>query len=199
MFEVELKYRVPHPETLRRRMIDLGGVFIARVENRDTYFNHPSRDFRQTGEAFRIRHEDGIPMVTYKSPKVADHNQTGVKARRELEWRLDPGDADGSRMQSLLLHLGFEIVAQVVKWRESFRLDQDDDRITLTLDEVYQHQRDSTLGWYCEIESVFPMGEPPADQVDLARQRLMAVAEQLELTEVEPLSYLRLVLADQTD
>ncbi len=55
MFEVELKFHVPNPDVTRRSIDALGATVASTCTHADTYFNHPCRDFRQTGEALRIR------------------------------------------------------------------------------------------------------------------------------------------------
>src|SRR4051794_30357478 len=44
-FEVEIKFRVADHDDLRRRLIAMGGVPGADVEQEDLYLAHPSRDF----------------------------------------------------------------------------------------------------------------------------------------------------------
>ncbi len=180
MFEVEQKYRVDDPQSLRQRLINAGAVATASESHVDTYFNHPCRDFAATREALRIRRVDGRPSLTYKGNKLPGE----IKARRELQWRLDPGDVDGEKMETLLKLLGFREVATVRKERESFAAGDPPGGLVVTIDQVEQ------LGTYAEIEA------PPAarEEVEQARCRVAALAAQLSLRETEPKSYLRLVV-----
>ena len=53
--EVELKFPLPDPQFLESQLLELQAVQAETLEQIDCYFNHPSRDFRTTGEAFRVR------------------------------------------------------------------------------------------------------------------------------------------------
>lgn len=185
MYEVEQKYRVADVRGLRDRLLQIGAVPTAEESHEDAYFNHPCRDFAETREALRVRRVDGRPSLTYKGPKLPG----AIKARRELEWRLDPGDADGENTVTLLGLLGFRPVATVRKDRESFTARDDSGELVVTIDRV------ETLGTFAEIEAL-------ADEVDgvgAARNRVAAMAGKLALREAEPKSYLRLVVERLTD
>ncbi len=71
MFEVEQKYRVDDVSDLQSRLDQRGASRGDLEQHSDTYYNHPNRDFSQTGEAFRIRRINGIPLITYKGAKLA--------------------------------------------------------------------------------------------------------------------------------
>lgn len=180
MYEVEQKFRVDDPQRLRQLLKEIGAVATAVQSHADTYFNHPCRDFQTTREALRIRRVDDRPSLTYKGAKLPGE----IKARRELEWRLDPGDENGSKMESLLNLLGFCEVATVRKQRESFTADAPWDGMVVTIDQVEQ------LGTYAEIE----LSVADTDEVENARRRVAALAEKLALRDSEPKSYLRLLV-----
>jgi adenylate cyclase class 2 len=180
MFEVELKFPVRDSASLAERLGQLGAEPLGAETHADTYYNHPCRDFAETREALRVRRIDGVPRVTYKGPKLSGE----IKARWELEWRLDPGDPDGAKTETLLQSLGFEAVATVLKRRQSFRVIDGDEPLTVTLDQVEQ------LGSYAEIETV-ARGEA---EVPAARDRVARLAERLGLRTPEPKSYLRMLL-----
>ncbi|TWU01800.1 class IV adenylate cyclase [Neorhodopirellula pilleata] len=185
MFEIELKFRVDDHDALIHRVVAEGGVLVSRHRNDDTYYKHPCRDFAATSEALRIRREDGKPMITYKGPKLAGSN---VKAREELEWRLDPGDPDGTSMEHLLTQLGFQRVTTVSKDRQTFRVGSESDAMTVTIDDV------DVVGKYAEIERVLASNHPTIDEVARARQEVQELADRLGLTNPEPRSYLRMLL-----
>lgn len=194
MFEVELKFHVADPSILIEQIAFQGAVFVSEDRNEDTYYNHPCRDFAETGEALRVRREGDKPMVTYKAPKLAaSGGQPGgeVKAREELEWRLDPGDQDGKSMERLFTHLGFRNVATVCKQRKTFRLGSDENALTITVDQV------DDVGHYAEIECVLPTNEPTDKQVAEARNRVQTLANRLGLSQSESRSYLRMLLERQ--
>lgn len=190
MFEIEQKYHVDDRDVLTAQLAAEFAILVSEHQNDDTYYNHPCRDFAQTGEALRVRRIDGVPLVTYKGKKSPGE----VKAREELEWRLDPGDNDGLAMERLLLHLGFHAVATVSKRRQTYRLGASDDCLTVTIDEVPALQRDSAAGLFAEVECVLPSDAPTNDEIDTARKRVTDLAQKLKLTKPEPRSYLRMVL-----
>ncbi|MCM2372504.1 class IV adenylate cyclase [Aporhodopirellula aestuarii] len=190
MFEVEQKYHVHNRAELVERLAIEDAILVSENENRDTYYNHPCRDFSQTGEALRVRRIDGVPLVTFKGTKRPGL----VKAREELEWRLDPGDDDGTKMERLLIHLGFREVATVTKRRETYRLGGAEDAITITIDEVASLGRDGQAGLFAEIECVLPDANPTDDTIEATRARVSSLALTLGLREPEPRSYLRMQL-----
>lgn len=209
MFEVEQKYRVGDEPALRERLSRLGAVPGGRETHVDTYYNHPCRDFATTREALRIRRIDGRPRITYKGVKLPGD----IKARRELEWPLDPGDPDGDNAEELLRLLGFREVAVVRKRRESFLCPQapplpqapavpDDENglgrpekqapsggLLVTIDDVER------LGTFAEIEAT----AMAIDDVAAARDRVAGLAAGLALRAAEQKSYLRLLVEKLTE
>lgn len=179
MFEVEQKFRIGPADDLCHRLAAVGGTFAGEESHADTYYNHPCRDFAQSREALRIRRIDGVPWVTYKGPKLPG----AVKARRELEWRLDPGDPVGERMESLLEALGFQPLATIRKRRRTFTLGDNDGELTVAVDQV------EGLGEFAEIELM-----TEDHLVERSRGRVETLAEWLEMRTPEPKSYLALAL-----
>lgn len=177
MLEVEAKYRVPAGWALP-------AAFAASHEpterHEDHYLAAPDRDFKATGEAFRLRRLNGRNFLTYKGPK---HPGT-VKTRTEIEVPIG-GDADDpSDALGLLGCLGYRPVAVVRKTRRPFRLDRDGRPVTVCLDEV------DGVGSFAEVEVMADEGRAEAAQAVVRR-----VAAELGLTDHEPRSYLTLVLA----
>ncbi len=179
-FEIEQKFHVEDVSELERRLAELGAIETGTQRHSDSYYNHPSRDFRETREALRIRRVDGVPMITYKGPKLPG----SVKARKECEWRLDPGDRDGSATEELLQILGFQSVAVVTKSRRCFELPGELHEFDVVIDEV------PFLGRFAEVELVV---EGP-NQVEEARRRIAEISADLGLRQAEPRSYLTMLL-----
>ncbi len=190
MFEIEQKYHVSDRHHLVAKLDAIGAILVSEKDNTDTYYNHPCRDFAQTGEALRVRREDGLPLVTYKGQKLPGD----VKAREELEWRLDPGDTDGKLMERLLTQLGFRIVATVSKRRQTYRWGSTEDPLTITIDEVPDLGSATAPGLFAEIETVLDSNAPSPDEVESARARVSKLAERLGLNRPESRSYLRMIL-----
>ena len=178
-FEVEQKYPVADVEELRGRLNDLGWIETRRESHRDAYLNHPCKDFRQTGEALRIRRIDDAGYVTYKGPKLSGD----IKAREELEWCLGQDDPDGGRTESLLIQLGFRPVATVTKVRTVFE-HRDNRQTIVVMDRV------DSLGCFAEIESVVAN----RTAVEAGRKRVADLATALSLNRSEPRSYLTMLL-----
>lgn len=180
--EAECKFRVQDPASLRLQLNKIGAVFIKLEEHRDTYLRHPSRDFRATNEALRIREIDGEPFITYKGPRLAGP----IKIRPEIELPMVSGTADD--WLKIWGHLGFVVALTVPKSREVYRFELSSRNVIITLDHV------EPLGYFTEIERI--VSEP--SEIALAQQDIQEIGRMLGLTQVEPRSYLGLLLANQT-
>jgi adenylate cyclase class 2 len=174
MYEVELKLGADH-EVVRERLRALDADPLGTVEQADTYYEHPVREFAETDEAFRVRREtaDGETeaRVTYKGPLV----EAASKTREEFETGVD----DGATMERLLEELGFEPFETVEKRRERFELEG----YTVTLDAV------TGLGEYVEVET-------EAEAVEPAREGAVDLLSELGLDPDDQIrtSYLGLLL-----
>jgi adenylate cyclase class 2 len=179
MYEVELKLRADH-ESLRERLADHGADHVDSRRQTDTYYDAPHRDFAQTDEALRIRHEqpadgEAVTKVTYKGPLVEAESKT----REEHETVVDSEEA----LEGVLSGLGFEPAARVEKNREFYALDG----YTISLDSV------TDLGEFVEIER-----ETTEDEVEAVREGAVDLLLQLGLDPDEQIrtSYLGLLLQD---
>jgi adenylate cyclase class 2 len=194
VYEVELKVRADHA-VVRDRLTELGAAHVERVEQADTYYDAPHRDFAETDEALRVRRETVVPAgeqttadaaagseaptearVTYKGPLVDDTSKT----RQEFET----GVADGETMGDVLAGLGFEPAAVVEKTRDRYRLDD----YVVTLDAV------AGVGEFVEVER-----EVPEKEVAAAREGAFELLDRLGLDADDTIrtSYLGMVLADE--
>lgn len=182
LLEVEVKYFVDDEKHLRVCLDSLGAIELAAEHHIDTYYAHPCRDFRQTKEALRLRRINGQPFITYKGPKLPGD----VKVRRELEWSLAPGDEMGELTEELWRQLGFSPVAVVDKIRRPFEFLQPGQKLQITIDTVQE------VGVYAEIEIL----AKPANMEE-ARVAVLAMARKLELSRLESLSYLGLLLQNR--
>ncbi|MBX9581514.1 MAG: class IV adenylate cyclase [Gemmataceae bacterium] len=175
MLEVEAKYRVPPGFALPA---DLAAAPEPAERHEDHYLSAPDRDFRTTGEAFRLRRVDGRNVLTYKGPK-----QPGpVKTRPELEVPVGAGDP--APLLRLLGHLGYRSVAVVRKTRRPFRVNRPGWPVTVCLDEVAE------VGTFAEVEALAEDG-----RAEEAEAVVLRLAAELGLTDQERRSYLELVLA----
>ncbi len=176
-FEMEMKFRVADPERLRARLLSMGALSQGREIESDEYFRSPLRDFGVTGEALRLRSVGAEQILTYKGSRLPGP----TKIRKELELAIQP--LSGT-MPELLKLLGFEPLAPIRKWRETFVFqDLTKAGISVCLDDA------EGLGWFAEIEILAPLQEKQA-----AVKRIQNLARELELTDVEDRSYLRMHL-----
>lgn len=178
MYEVELKVPADHA-AVRKRLAELDAEPLGTVEQVDTYYGHPTRDFAETDEALRIRREstdadadtNTETKVTYKGPLV----EAASKTREEFETGID----DGETMARILEELGFEAVETVEKTRERFRIGE----YTVTLDSV------TGLEEFVEVET-------ESEAVEPARERACELLRKLDLDPEKQVrtSYLGLLL-----
>jgi adenylate cyclase, class 2 len=178
-YEVELKFPLDDPERIRSELDALGARAGEAIEQIDRYFNHPSRDFGRTDEAFRIRQTGGTNRVTYKGPKL----DARAKTRREIEIAFGESPEDAERFAEMLRLLGFREVRTVRKRRVPYDLTWEGRSVEVSLDEVDE------LGTFAEIETQAGEGSR-----DAARDAILRLAERLNLADSERRSYLELVL-----
>ena len=191
MYEVEVKLRADH-DRLRARLDALGAARERTVEQVDSYYDAPHREFAETDEALRIRrvtrlddsdggHSNGgsaaggdrstAARVTYKGPLVDDASKSRVEH--------ETGVGDGETFADVLDALGFAPVATVEKLREEYSVGG----VEVVLDDV------TGLGEFVEVEL-------ESEDVDAARERCFEVARELGLDPDDGIrtSYLELLL-----
>jgi adenylate cyclase class 2 len=179
-YEVEVKYRSVDHDHLIRVLARAGAALTGSVTHEDIYLSHPARDFAQTNEAFRIRRIGDENRITYKGPRRSGPTKT----REEIEILVAEGPEPFRHLLRLLENLGFRPVATIRKQRESFHLRFQDHEMEIALDTA------PGLGAFAEIETL------ASGEADLAaaQQAVLSLAGVLGLTEVEPRSYLGMIL-----
>jgi adenylate cyclase class 2 len=182
-YEVEVKYRGVDHKRLAAVLAQRGALARGVVDQEDVYLSHPARDFTITNEAFRIRRLGAQNRMTYKGPRRSGPTKT----RQEIEITVADGPEAFGKLLRMLEILGFRPVATVRKRRESFHLTFMDHELEVTLDLA------EGLGEFAEIEAFV------RDEADLpaAQQAVLALAGELNLTQVEPRSYLRMLLEER--
>ncbi len=169
MLEIEIKAYCDSCKDVIDRIISLGGkIKEMRIES-DIYFNHPSRDFEKTDEAFRIRVIDNRNILTYKGPKLDEKTKTRFEQEVDFE--------DFESMKTILLKLGFVLVDEVVKERTIYLLND----IEICVDRV------DGVGDFVELEKMDTDKEK-------CEKELFELAERLGLDRFERRSYLELKL-----
>ncbi|KDS92292.1 adenylate cyclase [Halorubrum saccharovorum] len=193
MFEVEIK--VPADiDAVRERLREAGAERVDARRQRDAYYDAPHRDFAETDEALRVRHESPLPdgiggetessadpdaettKLTYKGPLLDE----GSKTRTEHETAV----VDGEAMAGVLSGLGFEPAAIVEKRREFWSFEG----FTVTLDAV------DGVGEFVEIEREID----DEDAIEATRDEALEALDRLGLDGDSQIrtSYLGLLLAD---
>jgi len=84
-FEVEVKIKAYNLEILEELLIEKGATIIDIINQRDHYFNHPSKDFQETDEAVRIREEGDLIYLTYKGPKIDKKSKSRIEEQVEVK------------------------------------------------------------------------------------------------------------------
>jgi adenylate cyclase class 2 len=179
-FEVEVKYRSADHDRLRRLLLECGAREESSSAQEDVYLRHPSRDFAQTGEAFRLRRIGPENRITYKGPRFPGPTKT----REEIEIALAAGEEAFHDLTRLVENLGFRPVAAIRKRRNQFHLGGPPHEIEIALDRV------DGLGDFAEIETI----ARDESELPAAQAAVLALAAQLGLDQVEPRSYLRMAL-----
>jgi adenylate cyclase class 2 len=177
--EVELKFPLTDPSDVVATLDRLGATWRETITQIDGYFAHPSRDFVQTDEAFRVRAVGEQNYITYKGPKL----DITTKTRREIEIPYAAGTASQQQCVALFEALGFRLVGEVRKQRRGGSLVWQNREIELALDEV------AGLGSYLELEIIASAAELAA-----AKELLQSLAGELNLGPSERRGYLDLLM-----
>jgi adenylate cyclase, class 2 len=180
MLEIEIKYAGVDHAALESALSSWGTTPFEEQGEEDQYLAAPDRDFRVTGEAFRLRRVGNDAYLTYKGKRLPGE----AKVRTELELPLPAGEEMPGQYLQLFIHLGYRPVAVVRKRRRQCSLTRDNFRINVCLDEVEE------LGRFAELEILAPQ-----EQRDRAEQLLLETAAALGLKDIERRSYLSLLLA----
>lgn len=167
--EVELKAGITDPESLIKTVLEKGGRFLRDESNEDIYYNHPSRDFVRTDEAFRIRTTNGRTYYTYKGPKI------GTAAKSRVEKEVEVVDYETAR--DIVILLGFRESGKVSKQRKIYTCGD----ITICFDNV------KGLGGFIEIEMT-------GNDREALEKKIHTFAAELGITGFERRSYLEMIL-----
>ena len=176
-YEVELKYAVSDMTQLLEKLEQFGLHLGEAVEEHDTFYQHPARDFAATDECLRIRCRNGEYKITYKGPKV----DRETKTRLEIELFLADNAKTVRQWDRLLQAIGFQAVAELKKTRRSAGLVYREQKYEISLDHL------DGLGGFIELETF-----ADESQLDDARRCIKSLAATLGLTQPITASYLEL-------
>ncbi|MDR2344888.1 MAG: class IV adenylate cyclase [Planctomycetaceae bacterium] len=181
-----MKFRVTNIDLFESQLNELGVEFESEaVEEIDTFFSHPQRDFNLTDECLRLRqrkfvdkHEENF--LTYKGPKIDKETKT----RRELEIKIE----EINTLESILNALGFLPVDSVRKFRRHGVINVDNTSIELLLDFIPELYDSPTGSHFVEIETI-----ATEKNLEIKRQLILSLAKELNLVESIRTSYLGLL------
>ncbi len=168
MLEIEIKAHCADMESVKAKLGEMGASLHEVRDEADLYFNHPSRDFRKTDEAFRIRSVNGQAYLTYKGPKLGTRSKTRFEEELGVESR--------ESMRVILEKLGFIEVREVHKHRELYHLQG----FEVCLDLV------EGLGSFVEIEQ-------QGEDRERVEKELFELAARLGLERFETRAYLEML------
>lgn len=180
MLEIEIKYAHADHAALEKTLATWRTTPFEEQFEEDQYLAAPDREFRLTGEAFRIRRIGHDAFLTYKGKKLPGE----AKIRVELELPLPPGEEMAAQYQQLFQHLGYRPVAVVRKRRRHCSMMRDGFQMNFCLDDVEE------VGRFAELEIV-----ATEEQREKAEKLLLETAAALGLKDIERRSYLTLLLA----
>jgi adenylate cyclase, class 2 len=173
VLEIEIKAKIDSIDDMEKYLCERGAVFRGQSLEDDTYYNHPSRDFRETHEALRVRASDNAgSCITYKGPVLPGRAKSRFEAESDIE--------DPAVLQKILTELGFRYGGRVKKIRRFY----DYKGATVTLDQV------DGVGAYIEIEKIGENKVPLEEEV-------LQLAKELRISSFEKRSYLELVLQSE--
>ncbi len=144
--ETEAKFRLPDPDTLRRRLASLGATRKSLEQESNLLLDTPNRDLLNRGCGLRIRVTKPLEptgptraTLAYKGPLDPNLHQRGIKSREEIEIHLSANHA----LAAILDRIGFAPVLAYDKRRETWQLGA----AKVMLDDL------PVLGWFVEIEA----------------------------------------------
>ena len=121
--EIEIKATFKDKEKIIAALKSLGAVEEKQKHQIDEYYNHPSRDTRESNEYIRLRYKfGGNKGIFAHHINISD----GVNEEHEVEVE------DIKTFKKILENFGFPLLGVIDKKRETFNLDE----FTITLDEV---------------------------------------------------------------
>ncbi len=159
-YEVEAKFRVDEPDTMREKLAQLGEREKIK-EKKDIYYYLPPQKM-PPHKKLRVRDNAEHYEVNFK---VTDSDVNAVYAKKETEFTV----SDKENFIDLIKHFGFEEYITKTKTTERFVTP---DGVGLELN--YLHELDS---WFLEIEIL-----TQKEHIKQARKRIVELRKALGLT-----------------
>jgi len=121
--EIEIKATFDDKEKLRKSLKSIGAKEEKIKHQIDEYYNHPSRDTRETKEYIRLRYKHGENNGIF-----AHHINISDGVNKEFEVPVD----DIKTFKIMLKGLSFPLLGVIDKKRETFKFEE----FIITIDEV---------------------------------------------------------------
>lgn len=136
LHELQLKFRGTLDDEFLRK---IGAESLGSVSQRDVYYNPKDRNLALTGEIFRIRHESGRILLTYKGPLM----DSRFRERPKFEFEIS------QETENKLLPLYGSAVKTISKTRSLYEFKG----IVFSLDHVMRVEKDDivSLGNFIEL------------------------------------------------
>ena len=145
--EVEIKFRIRDPRALRRKLRESEfRLLTRRMHEMNTLYDLPGQPLRKRGDLLRLRN--------YGSEWVLTHKAKGKEGRHKTRVEVETKVGDGTKMQAILLALGYRPTFRY----EKFRAEWSDSKGHIVVDET-------PIGNFGEIEG-------PARWIDQTARRL---------------------------
>jgi len=132
--EIEIKFRIREPRALAPKLRTAGFRLVTkRTHEMNTLYDLPGQVLRQRGDLLRLRKYGKEWLLTHKGKGKAGRHKTRVENETKV--------ADGKKMESILLALGYEPTFRY----EKFRAEWSDGKGHVVVDET-------PIGNFGEIE-----------------------------------------------
>lgn len=193
MVEVEIKLKVDSVDLIEKKLVELGFKKGQTLQEIDYYYNGVDRDFRESGEALRLRLTEsldgsaivadrpGEPLIqmTYKGPKLDKVSMSRVEHQVNID--------DFETMQSILSSLGYKPVMPVIKLRRELFSEE----MTACVDTV------DGLGDFLELEIIVD----EENQREDALNKIADVLNKMEysISDTTTISYLSMLEMSNMD
>lgn len=132
MREIEVKFKITAPVSIRKKLKSFGAKFLGRVIEKTIRFDYPDEELEKQGKFLRIK--TGFKNVITLKEKIKNKN---FKEREEIELEV----SDPKVMEQIIEKLGFTKKRVMEKRREKWQLG----RTEIVIDKL-------SIGTFIEIE-----------------------------------------------
>jgi len=155
--EIEIKATFDNKKDLIKSLKSIGAKQEKTKHQIDEYYNHPSRDTRDTNEYIRLRYKSGEDKGIF-----AHHINIADGVNKEFEVPV----ADIKTFKQILEGLNFPLLGTIDKKRETFKFED----FIITIDEV------KDIGNFIEIEL-----DGNESEIDSKKTRCVELLEKINI------------------